>query len=216
MRIPARNAVPLPDGMDYVAGASFALTYATAAAMLRRGGVSAGQSVLVLGANAGLGYAAVELARIAGAEVFAASRRPDADESLKALGAKAIVRPGPDMAQQVRELTDGRGVDLVFEHVAAATFEQSIAALAMDGRLVLGGVTTGTQAPLDLKAIFTKRLEILGCRGSGRVDLDYVSGLAARGLIRPRVQCTLPLEQAAKAHQLMEAGNIIGKIVLTV
>ncbi|VVE88617.1 alcohol dehydrogenase catalytic domain-containing protein [Pandoraea bronchicola] len=214
--LPARNAVPLPEGMDAVAGASFGLTYATAAAMLRRGRLSAGESVLVLGANGGLGYAAVELARCAGATVIAVSRDSHANERLLKLGAAAVVAPGPNMANDVRALTQGRGVDMVFEHVAAATFEQSLASLAMDGRLVLGGVTTGTQAPLDLKAIFTKRLEILGCRGSGRIDLDRVLEHMARGELSPHVHQVLPLEQAAEAHRMLESSEVFGKIMLTV
>lgn len=120
------------------------------------------------------------------------------------------------MAEQVRELTGDRGVDLVFEHVGAVTFEQSVASLAMDGRLVLGGVTTGTEAPMDLKALFTRRLEILGCRGSGRRDLEHVRDLLMRDLVRPQVQQVMPLEQAAQAHRHLESGVSLGKIILTV
>lgn len=214
--IPARNAVPLPEQMDWITGASFGLTYATAAAMLRRGHLVAGETVLVLGANGGLGYAAVELARSMGARVIAVTREPQSHEPLLRLGADAVVEPGPNMASSVLELTGGKGVQVVFEHVAAATFEQSISSLAMDGRLVLGGVTTGTRAQLDLKAVFTKRLHILGCRGSGRKDLESVLSLVSSGQVRPNVQQTLPLERAVEAHQLMESGRILGKIVLTV
>lgn len=114
--------------------------------MLRRGRLVAGQTMLVPGANGGLGYAAVELARGLGARVIAVSRGPVAHDALRRLGAAAVVEPGPRMAQTVRALTAGRGVELVFEHVAAATFDQSVASLAMNGRLVLGGVTTGTEA----------------------------------------------------------------------
>jgi len=214
VRIPARNAVPLPKGMDWVLGASFALTYAAAAAMLRRGRLVAGETVLVLGANGGLGYAAVELARALGGRVIAVNRTPERSDALLRIGASAVIEPGPTMVQAVRELTGGKGVDLVFEHVGATTLEQSVASLAMDGRLVLGGVTTGTQAPLDLKAVFTKRLEILGCRGSGRKDLDRVLGLVSSGAVRPHVQKVLSLEQAVQAHQLLELGHVLGKVVL--
>jgi 2-desacetyl-2-hydroxyethyl bacteriochlorophyllide A dehydrogenase len=215
VRLPARNAVPLPPALDFVTGASFALTYATAAAMLRRGRLAEGETVLVLGANGGLGYAAVELARLAGARVIAASRDAAAADALREAGATDVVAPGPQLAETVRSLTDGRGADLVFEHVGAATFAPSLAALAVGGRLVLAGVTTGTEAPLDLKAVFTRRLEILGCRGSGRRDLDRVLELVARGALRPRVDRVLPLEEAAQAHRWLESGGLLGKIVLT-
>ena len=215
VRLPARNAVPLPAALDFVAGASFALTYATAAAMLRRGRLAKGETVLVLGANGGLGYAAVELAHLAGARVIAASRDAAAAAALRAAGATDVVAPGPRLAEAVRALTGGRGAELVFEHVGAVTFGPSLAALAVGGRLVLGGVTTGTEAPLDLKAVFTKRLEILGCRGSGRRDLDRVLELVARGALRPRVDRVLPLAEAAQAHRSLESGGILGKIVLT-
>lgn len=215
VRLPARNAVRLPDGLDAVIGASFGLAYATAAAMLRRGRLAAGESVLVLGANGGLGYAAVELARLQGAQVIAVSRDASAQQALRAAGAAAVVAPGPGLSDAVRALTGGRGVDLAFEHVAAATFAQSLASLKVDGRLVLGGVTSGLEAMLDLKAVFTKRLEILGCRGSGRQDLDRVVDLVASGALRPQVHRVLPLAEAAQAHRWLESGGIVGKLVLT-
>lgn len=214
--IPARNAVPLPESLDWITAASFGLTYATAAAMLRRGRLSAGETVLILGASGGLGYAAAQLAHSAGARVIAACRGAQRGAALLSQGADAVVEPGPRMAEQVRELTVGKGAELVFEHVAAATFEHSIASLAVGGRLVLGGVTTGTEAMLDLKAVFTKRLEVLGCRGSGRRDLDHVLDLLARGTVRPHVEHVLPLERAAQAHRLLESGQLLGKVVLTV
>lgn len=215
VRLPARNAVPLPAAMDWIAGASFALTYATAAAMLRRGRLQAGESVLVFGANGGLGHAAVELAREAGARVIAVARAASARAGLIARGAHAVVEPGPGLIDAVREATGGRGADLAFEHVGAATFEQALAALAMDGRLVLGGVTTGSEATLDLKAVFQKRLEVLGVRGSGRRDLDAVLALAARGRVNPHIAHVLPLAQALDAQRLLAQG-LFGKIVLTV
>ncbi|MBX3589808.1 MAG: alcohol dehydrogenase catalytic domain-containing protein [Burkholderiaceae bacterium] len=215
-RIPARNAVPLPSGVDWVSGASFGLTYATAAAMLRRGRLAADETVLVLGANGGLGHAAVQLARGMRARVIAVSREPKISDALLRIGADAVVEPGQGMAQKVRELTGGKGVELVFEHVAAATFEQSVASLAVDGRLVLGGVTTGSGVPLDLKAVFTRRLEILGCRGSGRKDLDRVVELLASGAVRPHVQQVVPLERAVEAHRSLASGRGLGKIVMTV
>src|SRR6185437_5307027 len=163
-----------------------------------------------------LGFAAVELAHALGTRVIAVNRGPERGAELRRIGADAVVEPGPQMAQAARELTGGNGVDLVFEHVGAATFEHSIASLALNGRLVLGGVTTGTQAPLSLLAVFSKRLEILGCRGSGRKDMDRVLDLVSRGAVRPQVQKVLPLEHAIEAHRLLESGGLLGKIVLTV
>lgn len=212
--LPARNAVPVPAGMDWTTAASFGLTYATAAAMLRRGRLTAGETVLVLGANGGLGHAAVELAHALGARVIAVSRSPSNDEALTRRGAAAVVRPGPALPDAVHALTDGRGADLAFEHVATATFAESLASLATGGRLILGGVTTGTEANLDLKAVFTKRLEILGCRGSGRCDLDQVLRLMQDGRVHPLVHKVLPLEDAAAAHRMLESGEVMGKIIL--
>lgn len=215
--LPARNLVPIPDGKSFVEAAAFALTYATAHAMLRRGRLGSGETVLIVGANGGLGYAALELAKAKGARVIAAVRRPhDLADSLKARGADHVLATGPELADQVYALTNGRGAQLAFEHVAAATFAESVAALGMDGRLVLGGVTSGLTARLDLKALFAKRLELLGCRGSGRRDLDAVLALWQQGRIRPHVHGTLPLAQAAEAHRLMEAGGLLGKLVFTV
>lgn len=216
VRLPARNALPLPPEFDALMGASFALTYATAAAMFRRARLAAGETVVVLGASGGLGCAAVELGCNLGAEVLAVTRDPSADDALLALGAKAVLRPGPSMPGQVHDLTSGRGAHVVFEHVGSATFEHSVASLGTAGRLVFGGVTTGTRATLDLKALFTKRLEVIGCRGSGRRDLEAVLELVRQGLIHPRVDEVLSLEDAAEAHLRLEAGKVFGKIVLAV
>jgi NADPH:quinone reductase-like Zn-dependent oxidoreductase len=148
--------------------------------------------------------------------VIAVSRDAGRANALRQRGADAVVAPGADMAAHVRELTGGAGADLVFEHVGGATFAQSVHALAPQGRLVLGGVTAGTEAALDLKAVFTKRLEVLGCRGSGRRDLDTVLALVAAARVTPHVERVLPLAHAATAHRTLEAGGLFGKIVLTV
>jgi 2-desacetyl-2-hydroxyethyl bacteriochlorophyllide A dehydrogenase len=212
--IPARNAIALPDHISFEAAASFALTYATAAAMLRKGGLHEGQTVLILGATGGLGLAAVELAQLQGARVIAVSRQPERAQVLEARGAWAVVDPADRLAPAVMNLTEGKGVDLVFEHVGAATFEQSLASLASHGTMLLGGVTRGLQASIDLKAVFTKRLQIIGCRGSGRTDLNDVFKLLCEGKLKPHIGEILPLNEAARAHQLLDSGTHFGKIIL--
>lgn len=216
IRIPARNVVRIPESKSFIEAAAFPLAYATAAAMLRKADLQAGETVLVVGASGGLGHAGIQLAKALGARVIAVVRQHQHVEQTVAIGADVVLQSGPDLVERVKQLTSGLGVDVAFEHVGPATFTASLACLRLDGRLVTAGVTTGTEAPLDLKSVFLKRLSIMGCRGSGQTDLRLVVKLWAEGKIAPRVDYVLPLADAAEAHRIIEQGSRFGKIVLEV
>lgn len=213
VRIPARNVVAIPSGKSFAEAAAFPLTYATAANMLRKARLQMGETILVLGASGGLGLAGVQLAQAMDARVIAVVRKPEHLERTR-VSADAVFLADDDLHAQVMEFTAGRGVDVAFEHVGAATFGASFACLAPNGRLVSAGATSGDEARLDLETLFLKRLEVIGCRGSGRRDLEHVMRLWTHGAIVPAVDLRLPLGKADEAHRALESGMRYGKIVL--
>ena len=214
MCLPARNAVRLPADMPIEEAAAFPLTYATATSMLRRADLKAGETVLVQGATGGLGTAGVQIAKAMGAVVIAVVRSEATRLAARQNGADHVVHSGALLSEDVRAITGGRGVHVAFEHVGGATFEQSLSSLRTDGKMVVAGVTSGTSAAIDLKAVFLKRLSIIGCRGSGRNDLLAALELWKTGKIHPIVKHVLPLEQAAQAHRLLDDAPHTGRIIL--
>lgn len=214
--IPARNAITIPTGMSFEAAASLPLNYATATNMLRKAALAPGESVLIMGASGGLGSAALQVAKAMGARVIAVVRQEHHQEKVLALGADEVLMANGDLSHEVRDLTQNQGVDVAFEHVGAATFAASLASLRTDGRMVTAGATTGELAQLDLQAIYLKRLSILGCRGSGRLDLEFALKLWHQGRLKPPIDKVLPLGDAAKAHSILEQGDRFGRIILQV
>ena len=214
--VPEINTVPLPVGLDVVDAAALSLAGLTAWHMLiTRARVQPGEWVLVLGAGSGVGSIAIQLARYCGARVIATASTAPKAEQAHALGAEAIVdarRHG--WPAQVIQATAGRGVDVVVEHVGAATWADSMQALAAGGRLVTCGATTGSVASLDLGRLFSDELTLLGSRGGTARELQRLLDVAAHGGIRPVISKRLPLAQASEAHRLMESGDFYGKILL--
>jgi NADPH:quinone reductase-like Zn-dependent oxidoreductase len=121
-----------------------------------------------------------------------------------------------DFAEEIGRLTEGRGVDLVFEHIGPATWRGSVKCLAKGGRLVTCGATTGPIVEIDLRFFFTKELSILGCYMGSRRELEEVLALLEQGRLKPVVDTVFPLKEAAKAQQKMEARDFFGKLVLKV
>ena len=214
--VPASNVVPLPDSLDPVDAAALCLVGLTAWHMLiGRARVQPGEWVLVLGAASGVGSMAIQLARYCGARVIATASDATKAEKARALGAECIVDArSSNWSARVLDATAGRGVDVVVEHVGAATWSESVKALASGGRMVTCGATTGASVPLDLVRLFTDELTFLGSRGGSARELQQVLEVAARGGIRPVIAMRLPLSQADKAHRAMERGELFGKIVL--
>jgi len=214
--VPAANAIPLPEGLELESAAALSLAGLTAWHMLiTRARLQPGEDVLVLGGASGVGSIAIQLARACGARVIATASEGTKAERAMALGAEAIVdarRPG--WSRQVRDATGGRGVDVVVEHVGAATWAESVKALATGGRLVTCGATTGASAELDIGRLFSDELAVLGSRGGTGDELQQLLRMAARGAIKPVIAARFPLSQASDAHRLMERGDFFGKILL--
>jgi NADPH:quinone reductase-like Zn-dependent oxidoreductase len=219
VRVPADNVLPKPARLSWEEAAAFPLTFLTAWHMLgrRRSGLRSGETVLVVGANSGVGTAAIQVAKARGARVIATAGGEDKAAFAKGLGADEVVdhyaRAG-EIHKAVYELTDGQGVDVAVDHVGAAVFMQCVKALRRGGRLVTCGTTTGGQFEVDVQMLYAKHLTLYGSfMGSMGETLELLP-LVERGVLKPIVDRAFPLEQAAEAHRYMESSAQCGKIVL--
>jgi len=215
--VPLENLIPIPATLDFITAAAFPLTFLTAWHMLvTRGRLGEGDVVLVLAGGSGVGQAAIQLARHFGARVFATSA-PEKAQRTRALGAEQVFdHYSVDFSKEVRRLTDGRGVDIVVEHVGEATWDRSVRALATGGRLVTCGATTGFAASLDLRHLFARQLSLLGCYMGRFAELDSAAQLLFDGRVTPVIDEVFPLERAADAQRRLENKDQFGKVVLQV
>jgi len=216
--VPAQNLVPIPDEIDFVHAAAFPLTFLTAWHMLiARAGLQRGEDVLVLAAGSGVGQAAIQIAVLHGARVFATAGSPAKLERARALGASEVIdHYAQDVVEEIKRLTNRRGVDVVIEHVGEATWPKSVRSLARGGRLVTCGATTGGRGAVDLHALFAKRLSILGSYMGAKGELLRAARFFFTGELTPVVDRTCPLADAAEAQRRLEASDQFGKIVLEV
>jgi NADPH:quinone reductase-like Zn-dependent oxidoreductase len=213
--VPFANLIPIPDHVGFVEAAAFPLTFLTAWHMLSRAGLREGETVLVLAGGSGVGQAAIQIARLRGARVFATAG-PDKLEATRRLGAEGVFdHYASDFGKDVRALTGGAGVDVVVEHVGEATWDRSVRALARGGRLVTCGATSGPRAAIDLRHLFARQLSLLGSYMGGKPELLSAAPLFFEGKLRPVVDEVLPLPAAAEAHRRLEERRQFGKIVLT-
>jgi NADPH:quinone reductase-like Zn-dependent oxidoreductase len=213
--VPAANVAAKPANLGFAEAAAVPLVFLTAWSMLHKARLRAAETVLVHAGGSGVGSAAVQIARLCGARVIATAGTPDKCARALDLGADhAIDYRKQDFAAEVRRLTGKAGVDVVFEHVGADTFTQSMRCLARGGRLVTCGATTGAEVAINLRVLFFKNIALIGNTMGSRGDLLRILQLVAAGRLRPVLQETLPLAGAAKAHALLEARQVFGKIVL--
>ena len=218
VKVPVQNLIPSPDEISFVDAAAFPLTFLTAWHMLiTRAQLKRGDDVLVMAAGSGVGQAAIQIAFLHGARVFATAGTPEKLERARALGAYDVIdHHRQDVAAEVARLTNKRGVDVVIEHVGEATWAKSVRALARGGRLVTCGATTGANGALNLQALFAKQLSIMGSYMGTKGELMRAARFFFAGQIKPVVDRTYPLTAAAAAQQRMEASGQFGKIVLEV
>jgi len=207
-----------PERMTFEEAASFPLVFETAYHMLvTKARVGPGDVVLVLAANSGVGSAAIQVAKLHGAEVIATAGDEEKLKRASALGADhTLDHYKQDVLAEVKRITEKRGVDIVVEHVGKATWERSVKALAKGGRLVLCGATTGSEVPTDLRYVFNRELTIYGSYMAGMGELLEVVKLFKAGKLKPVVDSVFPLAEAAEAQKKMESSKHFGKIVLKV
>ena len=216
VKVPAQNLIAMPDSIGFVEAAAFPLTFLTAWHMLiARANLRAGEDVLVIGAGSGVGQAAIQIARLHGARVFATAGTDEKLAKARQLGAHEVINhTTQDVPARLREFTAGRGVDVVVEHAGTATWDGSIKSLARGGRLVTCGATTGHDARLDLRVLFVRQISLLGSYMGRKAELLRAAQFFFAGDIRPVVDRTYPLAEAADAHRRLEAREQFGKLVL--
>lgn len=216
--IPAGNAIPFPAAMSFEDAASVPLVFVTAWRMLiNRGRLRAGEDVLVLGASAGVGIACIQIAKVAGARVFAAASSEEKLALCRDLGADVLIDYSKeDVAKRIRQETGRRGVDVVVDYVGKDTWVKSLQSLSRGGRLVTCGATTGYNPEEDLRHIFFRQLEVIGSTMGSRTDLMAALKLIFEGRMRPVVGGVYDLKDTAAAHREMEARRTLGKIVIRV
>lgn len=214
--VPARNVLPKPARLSFEDAAAVPLTFMTAwHALVRRAKLRAGETVLVHAAGSGVGVAAVQIAKLLGARVIATAGSEAKLQKAKALGADEVVNyETQDFLKEVKRLTDRKGVEVVFEHVGKKTWEKSILAAAVGGRITTVGATTGYDPPTDLRHVFFRQLSILGSTMGTAGDLVEVLRFVGEGRLRPVVDRVLPLEEVREAQALLSDRAQFGKIVL--
>ena len=208
--------LPMPAGISFAEGAAIPLVHLTAWEMLvNKARVKPGDTVLVMAGSSGVGSAAVQIARLYGARVMTTAGTAKLEKA-QALGADAVLdHYQQDIAKEIRTLTGGRGVDIVVDHVGAATWQAGLRSLAKGGQLVLCGATTGPEVKMDLRFLFLRQQSILGSTMGGRGDLWRVLKHVEAGRLRGVVDKIFPFTEVAAAHQHLESGQQFGKVVLS-
>ncbi|HLY36564.1 MAG TPA: NAD(P)H-quinone oxidoreductase [Candidatus Binatia bacterium] len=222
--------IPVPAGMSDEEAGAFPEVFLTAFSnifMPGLGALASGESALVHGGGGGVGTAAIGLLREVGARSFVTAGSDDKCRQCEALGATAAINyRTADFADRTRALTDGRGVDVILDHIGAAYLEKNLAALATGGRLVLIGLMGGARAEVNLAQLLVQRLAAIGSMLRGRPVAEkarIVAAFRARfgealagGRLRPPIARVFPLAEAGEAHRLMQSSEHFGKIVLRV
>ena len=214
--VPRVNVIPIPDSFGFVEAASVPLVFLTAWHMLvGNARLRAGQTVLVLGAGSGVGTAAIQICKMLGADVIATAGDERKLAKARELGADhTIDHYKQKIAEEVRRITSKRGVDIVFEHVGTATWAESIKSLKYGGALVTCGATTGFDASLDLRVLFSRQLSFHGSYMGAMGELDEVLKHVFAGKLKPVVDRTFPLSETPAAHEFLASGEQFGKVVV--
>ena len=215
--VPAEALLPMPEEAEFNQTAAAQLVFLTAWRMLiTQAGLRAGESVLIVGTGGGVNSAALQIAKLAGAQVIALTSSTEKMERASQLGADHVIdRTRSEWVKEVRQLTGKRGVDVAVDNVGRETFQQSISVLCRGGRLVTVGNTTGPNAEIDIRHIFFKQLHIIGSTMGAPQEFRDVMTLIWSGRLQPVIDSVMPLWQGAEAHRRLESGEQFGKILLT-
>ncbi len=215
---PAANVIPIPDSLDFIQAASVPLVFVTAWHMLvGRASMRPGQTVLVLGASSGVGIAAIQIAKLFHCRVITTA----GDEAKLAKGRELGADYGIDhykqkISEEVRKITNKEGVDIVIEHVGAATWDESVKSLKSGGTLVTCGATTGPNVAIDLRHLFARQLSLLGSYMGTMGELHAVLRHVFAGRLKPVVDRVFPLSYIRAAHEYLEKSLMFGKVVLSI
>lgn len=214
--IPATNVIPIPDSLDFNQAASVPLVFVTAWHMLvGLAGVRQGQTVLVLGGSSGVGIAAIQIAKLFHCRVITTAGDEAKIDKAVGLGADyGINHYKQKISDEVRRITNKEGVDIVFEHVGAATWDESMKSLKTAGTLVTCGATTGPGVSIDLRHLFARQLRVLGSYMGTMGELHEVLGHVFAGRMKPVVDRAFPLSEIRAAHEYLEKSQMFGKVVV--
>jgi NADPH:quinone reductase-like Zn-dependent oxidoreductase len=215
--VPAHIVLPIPDHISFEEAAAAPLVFLTAwSMMVGKGNIRPGEDVLILGAGAGVGTAAIQIAKLVGCRVFATASNAEKLQRAKELGADFLINyTAEEFDKTIRDLTNKRGVDIVVDYIGADTWVRSLRSARRGGRVLTCGATTGFAPQTDLRHIFFRQVQVLGSTmGSHREFLDVMK-CVFRGQLKPVIDRVLPLPEARKGHELIEQRAVFGKIVLT-
>jgi len=214
--IPEKNVRLKPKHISFEEAAAFPLTSQTAYSMLvRRAKIKTGETVFVWGASSGVGTMAVQIAKVKGCRVIATGGNEEKRAHAKVIGADLVLdHYNDDIAKTVKAYTEGRGVDVVFEHVGKATWDTSMRILGKGGRLVTCGATTGPRVGIDIRHLFVKQQTVMGSTMGDVASFDDCLMLVSEGKIKPIVDKSFPLSEIKQAHEYLENGDQIGKVIL--
>ncbi len=217
--LPVRNLLKMPDHVAFTEAAAAGLVYVTAwHSLITRGGLRAGESVLIVGAGGGVNSASIQIAKLAGAKVYVVGSSAEKCAKAAELGADVTINRAetPEWSREVYRLTDKRGVDVVVDNVGQATMNDSIRAARIGGRILIVGNTSGPKFELDIRYVFSKHLSIIGSTMGPHQDYVRVMQLIFDGQLKPVIDSVLPLTEAREAQHRLETGDLFGKVVLEI
>jgi NADPH:quinone reductase-like Zn-dependent oxidoreductase len=210
------SVIPIPDNLGFNEAASVPLVFLTAFHMLTgRAALRPGQTVLILGANSGVGIAAIQIAKLFNATVIATAGDERKAQKARELGADYVINHYQQkIGDETRKITNKAGVDIVIEHVGVATWNESVKALKPGGTLITCGATTGYEAQIDLRFLFSRQSALLGSYMGTLGELHEVMKHVFSGKVKPVVDRTFPLAEVRAAHEYLESSQMFGKVVL--
>jgi NADPH:quinone reductase-like Zn-dependent oxidoreductase len=212
--VPARNVIKIPKALKSETAATLAVSYLVAWNMLKANGAGRGKTILVYGATSGVGMATIQLANALGAKVITTASSGSKNDFAKMLGASHVIdRTSQNIVEEVKKIVPA-GVDIVIDHVGAATWPTSIAALRQGGRMAVCGMTSGNEAMVPVRMFYSKQVVMTGALLGTRAELQELIKFVVRNGIEPVIDSVFALKDAKKAHRRMEAGLHKGKILL--